>query len=371
MDLFGSSETLTPAADQAPLGDIIAAQSIDLPEHIICYGHHDIEMQLLQGIHSGRLPHGLVFYGIQGIGKYAMAMRLARALLSQKSGCGNDMSYQSLEDGLDALTVRRMNNMAHPDFMVVGREYDEKKDRYKDSVSVDSVRKIPAFLQRTSSEGGWRVVIVDDADTMNRNAQNAILKILEEPPQKTVLILIVHRMGALLPTIRSRTQMFGFSPLSDKDLQNIIHEQVPMASDEAIDLAVKFSRGSADQVLSFLNNGGVDVFNAVLNYGFIPQETDWGERHACADSFGKGDIKDYKMFTRICLWVLDECIRYKAHEYEGVPPAFTSLSGFYARHSVQDLIEKHGLLKDHFVSVEVSNLDRAQGVLKAFFILDR
>jgi DNA polymerase-3 subunit delta' len=367
MDLFGEP-SIPSDFDQSPVGDMIAAESIDLPAPVSLLGHKDIEDRLVQAINAGRLPHGLVFSGLQGIGKYKMALKLARVILSQNGG--NTLPITTLDEGLDPLTVRRMNNNAHPDFMLVTRAYDEKKNRYKDNVSVDSVRRVPAFLQRTASEGGWRVVIVDDANTMNRNAQNAILKILEEPPKKTILILVVHRLGVLLPTIRSRVQVFDFSPLSRETIKTILDEELSVDLDEDIlNFALDFAGGSASHALDFIQNGGGDILNLVRQHGFESQ--DWPARHACAESLGRGkNDGDYKMFMALVLWCVEQCIRIKSTCEQGFSDNLVFLEGFFKRHDLKALLRIYDALSTHNDRVVLSNLDKCQGILGTFMILD-
>ncbi len=98
------------------------------------------------------------------------------------------------------------------------RPANEKTKGFKTVVTVDEIRRVNRFLSMTSHDGGYRVVIVDPADDMNVNAANALLKNLEEPPSRTVFILISHSPGGLLPTIRSRCQMVRLSPLGNDDL---------------------------------------------------------------------------------------------------------------------------------------------------------
>src|SRR5207237_4722457 len=90
----------------------------------------------------------------------------------------------------------------HADLLTVERAYDPRRRRLRSEIVVDDTREIATFLRLTPAEGGWRVVIVDGADEMNRNAANALLKILEEPPRQTLLLLVTHSPGRLLPTIR-------------------------------------------------------------------------------------------------------------------------------------------------------------------------
>src|SRR4029077_16302490 len=114
----------------------------------------------------------------------------------------------------DSGAFRRVASGGHGDLLTVERAYALRRRRLRGEIIVDNTREIGAFLRLTPAEGGWRVVIVDGADEMNRNAANSLLKILEEPPRRTLLVLVAHSVGLLLPTIRSRCRHISLPPLS-------------------------------------------------------------------------------------------------------------------------------------------------------------
>ena len=183
-------------------------------------GHEDAEKTLLAGFNAGRMPHALILAGPAGIGKATLAFRLTRFLLAQQeqeSGLfGEPEKPQSLYIKSDDPVFRRVASGGHADLLTVERELDEKKGRLKNDISVESVRRIAPFLRKPAAEGGWRAVIVDGAECLNASSQNALLKILEEPPAKTVLILTTTQPGIFLPTIRSRCRMVHLEALPDK-----------------------------------------------------------------------------------------------------------------------------------------------------------
>ncbi len=168
-----------------------------------CWYHQNVEKILLDFITSGAMPHALIFSGSKGIGKATMAYRLARYLL--KNGLGTSPSAQdslfgdsaptplSLDVAPDDPVFHRVASGGHTDLLTIEKPAD------KDEINVETARKIAPFLRLTASGGGFKMVIVDDADTLNRNGQNALLKILEEPPSRTVIILVTHRLGGAYP----------------------------------------------------------------------------------------------------------------------------------------------------------------------------
>ncbi|MCF3932592.1 DNA polymerase III subunit delta' [Acuticoccus sp. M5D2P5] len=164
-------------------------------------------------------PQAILLEGPRGIGKATLAFRLARALLSTVPGEALPADLASDPEGR---TARQVAAGTHPGLMHLTRPYDEKAKRFKGDLTVDVVRRIVPFLGSTSADGGWRVVIVDAVDDMNINAANALLKALEEPPKRTIFILVAHIAGRVLPTIRSRCRSIRLRPLTDAEMRRAL-----------------------------------------------------------------------------------------------------------------------------------------------------
>ena len=152
------------------------------------------------------MPHAVLMTGPRGIGKATLAYRFARFVLTHGATgrTAPDCRRMTSLAGhpADCGVFRRVASGGHADLLAVERAYDPRRRRLRSEIVVDDTREIAAFLRLTAAEGGWRVVIVDGADEMNRNAANALLKILEEPPRHALLLLVAHSPGRLLPTIR-------------------------------------------------------------------------------------------------------------------------------------------------------------------------
>ena len=127
----------------------------------------------------------------------------------------------------DESLFRRIAAGSHTDLLSISPAYDAKKHIEKSTISVDEARKIPDFLSLTPAEGEWRVVIVDAVDQLNINAANALLKILEEPPERSILLLICHSPGGILPTIKSRCRTFKLSAPDQDAFGNILNHIAP------------------------------------------------------------------------------------------------------------------------------------------------
>ncbi|MDP9095264.1 MAG: AAA family ATPase, partial [Pseudomonadota bacterium] len=167
------------------------------------FGHAAAEAEFEAARAAGRLHHAWLISGAEGIGKATLAFRLARRLLST-SGDPNDSANPSF---------RRVAQATHADLLTVAREWDDKRKRQRSEIVIQGARDVAGFLRLTPAEAGWRVVIVDGAEHLNRNAANAVLKVLEEPPARVILLLTCAAPGRLLPTIRSRCRRLRLDPL--------------------------------------------------------------------------------------------------------------------------------------------------------------
>ncbi len=161
---------------------------------------------------AGDLTNGWLIIGGEGAGKATLAYRLARLLLRRGNAADGSIGQAGTDQTENLIAAR-----AHPDLFVAARTFDEKTGRFSNDISVDVIRQLTQFLTRTPSYGQWRVAIVDTADDLNRNAANALLKALEEPPARTTLFLLSSAPGRLLATIRSRCRRMTL-PLVDETL---------------------------------------------------------------------------------------------------------------------------------------------------------
>lgn len=221
------------AAENAPL--LHPRENADL------YGHEKAEQVFLNRWQSGRMPHALLITGSKGIGKSTFAYRLARYILAgtpqpQDAAVSlfSDTPPAGLQMPADSAVFRRVMAQSHPDLLIVEPAFDERKGEYKKEILVEDTRKVAEFFSLTPAESQWRVVLIDSADEMNRNAANALLKILEEPPARAMLLLVSHNPGALLPTIRSRCQNFKLSPPGSAVFRDILIRMIPEIGENEI-----------------------------------------------------------------------------------------------------------------------------------------
>ncbi len=224
-------------------------------ENPLLIGHPDAERAIVDAMTGRRLHHAWLISGPDGVGKATLAFRFARRLLA---GTADTLALDEHHP-----VFRRVAAATHADLLTIEREWDEKKKRLKKNIAADSVREIPGFLHLTAAEGGWRVVIVDGAEDMNTQSANAILKVLEEPPPRAVLMLITAAPGRLLPTIRSRCRPLALAPLMDADMDRVLAGYLPTMPPHERTALIQLSEGSPGRALMLAEQGGLAVAGMV------------------------------------------------------------------------------------------------------------
>ena len=282
------------------------------------FGHGAAEVSLGDAFRSGRLHHGWLVTGPEGIGKATLSYRFARFLLAkpdERQGAGLDVSP-------DAAAHRQVRALSHPGLLVIRRAYDQKTKRFPGSITVDEVRKLKSFLARTPDEGMWRCVIVDRADDLNVNAANALLKSLEEPPVRTVFLLISSAPGRLLTTIRSRTRMLDLGPLGSEDLRRAV-TQAFTASGEEVSITPPtgadweklepLASGSVRRAISLHAEKGIQLYDRMAGLVAALPRFDWGQVHTLADELsGSASEQKFELFYELLLDHLSRLVRASA-----------------------------------------------------------
>ena len=225
------------------------------------FGHPEAEQTLLDAYRGGRIPHAWLIGGESGIGKATLAYRMARFVLAYPDpAMPAAQRAKSLDVPADHPTTRRIAGQAHSDLLVLRRVINEKTGKLFTVTRVDDVRRTVPFFGSTAGEGGWRVAIVDPLEDLNRAGENALLKVLEEPPPRTLLLLVSHAPGRVLPTIRSRCRTLVLRPLA---VENVIRAVTAVAeegtsADDVRDAAAA-ADGSAGRALTFLEGDALEL----------------------------------------------------------------------------------------------------------------
>ena len=216
-------------------------------------GHDTARAAFAAAVAGGRLHHAWLLTGEPGIGKATFAFAMARALLS-----GADPAADVFEAPPEHPALARIAAGTHPNLLHLQRAWNRNVRRHRTELTVDEVRRIIPFLGTTAGEAGWRVVIVDTADEMNRNAANALLKSLEEPPKKALFFLVASRPDALIATIRSRCRRLAFAPLRPADMERVLGwlDVEPDAAGDR-DALLALSRGSPRRAIELIRRDGL------------------------------------------------------------------------------------------------------------------
>lgn len=204
-------------------------------------GHDEAWAEWRGALASGRMHHGWILAGRQGIGKAAFARAAARELVAEPGVAQPD---------------------AHPDILVLDhlpandaeatKRADGKPYAVKRNITIDQIRQLQRRLTTRATLGQRRAVIIDPADDMEKGAVNALLKSLEEPPAGTFFLLVAHRPGRLLPTIRSRCRTLRFPVVPDRQIAAILQREAPEAGSATRAAAVAAAEGSPGAALGFV-----------------------------------------------------------------------------------------------------------------------
>lgn len=224
----------------------------------------------------GRLHHAWLVCGVEGSGKASFAYRAARRLL----GAAPDPARGRLGSSPMDPVSRLVSAQSHPDLMVLERALEGGK--LKKAISVDQARELPDFFSKSPSQARYRVAIVDTADDLNVNAANALLKILEEPPERGVLFLISHSPGRLLSTIRSRCRRVSFAPWTPAALEKLLVGK-GVAADQAAYVA-DMAGGSPGAAL-VLSDGASRETDELARAWVASDAVDRAEQMAVSDTF--------------------------------------------------------------------------------------
>lgn len=252
------------------------------------------EGAFLEAMDRGRLHHAWLLTGPEGVGKATFAYRAARRLL----GAQADAALGLLGSQEGHPVSRQVAARSHPDLLVLERAGEDGKARKV--IPVDEARRLPEFFSQSPASAPYRIAIIDAVDDLNVNAANAVLKTLEEPPERGVLLLVSHSPGRLLPTIRSRCRRLAFPPLEEAQVAAILRARADLNEDDAIRLA-RMAKGAPGLALRLASVGALEVDEAAHEILRSLPRTDDAMLLSLADKFrgAEGQARFELLFDRL------------------------------------------------------------------------
>ncbi|WP_288580956.1 DNA polymerase III subunit delta' [uncultured Methylobacterium sp.] len=336
--------------DEAEIGDVPGVPRPRDRHDLL--GQEAAERAFREAIGAGRLHHAWLIGGPKGIGKATLAFRVARHLLARGDGAGTPDTL-ALPPG--HTVARQVAGLAHPNLVLLRRQKAPGAKTIPTQIGVDAARRALHLFSATSADAGYRICIVDCADELNLASANALLKVIEEPPPRSLFLIVSHAPGRLLPTIRSRCRRLSLKPLPTGAVAQVLRGLgAPHATrpPELIDRAAGLSEGSVARAIELLDPdtiGVVDEVEALMDQGDRP---DWRRALKLAERLAGRDA------DALYATALDAVQRRLAAEIEhrqGEPPARLAALADAAERAAKAARE-----------AQVYNLDRRPVVLSLF-----
>ena len=252
----------------------------------VLFGHGDAEQTLFEAYRSGRIPHAWLIGGPLGIGKATLAFRMARFVLAHPDPAAAVVQdARSLAVSPDNPAAGLIRAQSHPDLLILERTVGDT-GKLRSVIRVEDARKVAMFLGSTAGFGGWRVVIVDAVDDLNAESANALLKGLEEPPSRTLFLLVSHAPGSVLPTIRSRCHRLMLRPLATSDLRQALAQATGQTTAPDV---IAAAEGSVGRALSLMDGPAFKLRRQTAALLERLPANDPRELHALADALAISD----------------------------------------------------------------------------------
>ena len=310
------------------------------------FGHALFTNALVSAIEGGRFAHGWLLTGPQGVGKSAMAFMAAAWMLRESEGQTPLVETKGIVVDPDDPGSNLVCKGYHPDLLVIRPEIMDNKSG---QIKLDQIRKLVGFLGHKPGRGGWRVAIIDSMDQVNRNGANALLKLLEEPPERTMLFLIASKPGRLPPTVRSRCRVVRIPALDDDTCRTIVANAMLEEPEGRIADLACLSEGAPGRALSLAATQSDELYRAACALLSEPR-LDEGALAALCEKWGRGGA-DGQAARDGATWLVSRLLRLAALsasgsvDSSGWHPACTFesdvISVLASRHDHSSLANRH------------------------------
>ena len=325
-------------------------------------GHAPQQATFLNAMNGGRMPHAWLLTGPKGVGKASFAYLAARAMLTGGK-------IDALSPALQNDEAHLVEEGAHPDLFVLKRDYNPKTQKFRGDIPVDAARALKQSFNLSAGRGGWRIAIIDSIDDMNKNGVNALLKLIEEPPEKCLFLIVCHNPGRVLDTIRSRCRMLAFNALDEADLQRIVQTRLENCDPNEAAASAFLAQGSAGYALMLSEAGGFDLYRDMVGVLESAPRLDVEKLHALGGRFGaRAAPEQFSMFCFLLAGWLHRYVRSAATGgafqpvFEGELDLVNRLLG--AQIGVEPFVALWEKVERDSRAVDALNLDKKQAVLE-------
>lgn len=328
----------------------------------ILTGHAKPQADFLAALNGGRMPHAWLLTGPKGVGKASFAYLAARLVLSGGSAT-------AMSPALESDDAHLVEEGAHPDLFVLKRDYNPKTQKFRGDIPAEAARDLRQSFNLSAGRGGWRVAIIDSIDELNRYGVNALLKLIEEPPEKCLFLIICHNPGRLLDTIRSRCRMLSFNALDENDLQSIVHGRLEGSDPNEVAASAFLAQGSAGYALMLSEEGGFDLYREMIGVLETAPQLDVEKLHGLAGRFGaRAAPEQFAIFCFLLSGWLHRYVRF-ASTGAGFQPVFEGEEALVNRLlgdglGVEPFVALWEKVEQDSRAVEALNLDKKQAVLE-------
>jgi DNA polymerase-3 subunit delta' len=322
-------------------------------EQFAFFGHEEGEGAFLEGLRSGRLHHAWLIGGAQGIGKATLAYRVARAVLDPAKRA--DRAIRDLDVPAESTAARQVAALSHPNLSVLRRAPATDKKGPSATIPVEAVRRALAMFGSTAADGGYRVCVVDSAEDLTISSANALLKVIEEPPPRSLFLIVSHAPQRVLPTIRSRCRRLLLRPLEERDVRAAIGslgEPWSAIPGAVVDQALRYGEGSVRRTLELLDEEKVAFIDLVTKLLNGLPKADPKQVLALAEALARRDAEDS---YELALDTVQRWVSERLHERAGL--------GASRLAPLVEVCEKIGRSARE---IDVFNLDRRPFILTMF-----
>ena len=301
------------------------------------FGHEAFTTALTSAIEGGRAAHGWLLTGPQGIGKGAMACMAAAWLLRERDDepaliAGGGMQIDATDPGSNLVCKGH-----HPDLLVIRPDL---KDNKSGQIKLEQIRKLVGFMGHRPGRGGWRVAIIDSMDQVNRNGANALLKLLEEPPEKTMLFLVASRPGRLPPTIRSRCRLVRVAPPGEALCRDVIARHLPDITGPRAEELARLAEGAPGRALSLAGSQSDDFYRTACAL-LVEPGFDMSAAASLCEKWGRGGAEGQPLRDG-AIWLIGRLLRLSAMRAGGAPDEAAASACGFEEEAMARLVNDHG-----------------------------